>query len=101
MARIRITKSAEQNSVFVSNTSVSAHVPIDGDFHDIHDDLLPVLDDSAVEYEVEATAPAVPKQKRPAAKTGARRAGGAAALGGSAAPPKRKRVRKSRAKAKI
>ena len=95
MARIKITKAAENNSVRVSNTSISADVPIDGQFHDIHDDLVPVLENSAVEFEVE------PSEKRSSAKRKSAAAGGAAGLGGSAASPsKAKRASKSKRKSK-
>jgi hypothetical protein len=57
--------------------SQSADIPIDGDFHEIHDDLLPVLNDSSVEFEIENAD----------ATSGTAAAGGAAGLGGSAAPP--------------
>jgi hypothetical protein len=90
MTRIRILNAAEQHSVPVSNTAQHAIIPVDGNFHEIHDDLLPVLSDSSVQFEIENAD----------AAGGIAAAAGAAGLGGSAAPAKRKRVRKSRAKAK-
>jgi hypothetical protein len=88
MSRIRITKANEQNSLRVSNTVEHADIPIDGNFHEIHDDLLPVLDDSAVEYEIEnAEAP-----------SGSAAAEDAAGLGGSAASSPPKAPRKAKAK---
>lgn len=89
MARIRILKSAEQHSLRVSNGAETVDVPVDGEFHEIHKDLIPVLTDSSVEFEIENAD----------ASSGIAAAGGAAGLGGSAAPPKRKSP-KPKAKAK-
>lgn len=77
MTRVRIIKADDDHNLFVCNTRQSADIPIDGQFHDIHDDLIPVLEDSAVEFEIENAAAG-------GEKTAA--AGGAAGLGGSAAP---------------
>jgi hypothetical protein len=79
MGRIKILKSAEQHHLPISNGVQSADIPVDGEFHEIHDDLLPVLEDSSVEFEIEnADVP-----------SGSAAAGDAAGLGGSAAPPPR------------
>jgi hypothetical protein len=53
MTRIRITKANEDHSVRVDNCSMKADVPIDGQFHELHDDLISVLENSSVEFEVE------------------------------------------------
>lgn len=55
MARIKITKANEVHELHVATPEHKAVVPIDGGFHEIHDSLLPVLDDSAVEYEQETS----------------------------------------------
>jgi hypothetical protein len=90
MTRIKITKSNEVHELPVVCGSKSAMVPIDGDFHEIDADLLPALDDSSVEYEIE---------NADAAREVAADAGGAAGLGGSTAPPKRKSAAKKIASA--
>lgn len=87
IVNIRITNAADDKKVAGSLNGRKFCVPRDGEFHQIREDLLPALDDSDVQYEIGQPEPA----KAPA--------GGAGGLGGSAAPPK-KRVRKSRAKAK-
>lgn len=94
--RIRILSANEQHVLPVSNGSESANIPIDGGFHPIHDDLLAVLGDSNVQYEIENAD----------ATGGAAAAEGAAGLGGSAAssppkaPSKPKAKKKAKAKAK-
>jgi hypothetical protein len=88
MARIKILKCAEVHHLPVTNGSQSADIPVDGAFHDIHDDLLGVLTDSSVEFEIENAA----------ASGGIAAAGGAAGLGGSAASSPRKRNRPKAAK---
>lgn len=75
MPRIRITKSADQNKVAGSINGKRFCVPVDDNFHPIAKELLPALDDSDVQYEIEQPGP----EKAPA--------GGADGLGGSAAPP--------------
>lgn len=100
MPRIRITKANELNHLPVRNGSQSADIPLDGEFHEIHEDLLPVLDDSAVEYEIEPE-----HEIENADATGGHAAAeGAAGLGGSAAPsrapakPRAKKAAQPRAK---
>jgi hypothetical protein len=83
MTRIRILSAAEDHEVHVSNNSQHALIPRDGGFHEVHDDLLPVLEDSAVEFEIENAD----------ATGGDAAAAGAAGLGGSAAPAPSKRKR--------
>lgn len=88
MPRICIIKANELNTVHVSNGRQHADVAIDGKFHPIHEDLIPVLTDSAVEFEVEDAdellidAPEI-ENVEPARGTGA--ADGADGLGGLAA----------------
>jgi hypothetical protein len=91
MARVKITKAAEQHTIRVSNTSVHQDLPIDGEFHEIHDDLLPVLADSDAEFEIENAD----------ATGGTAAAGGAAQAGGSGrAATRRKAPAKKPAKRK-
>jgi hypothetical protein len=88
MPRIRITKANELNHLPVTNGVQSADIPLDGEFHEIHEDLLGVLDDSSVEYELEnADAP-----------SGSAAAEGAPGLGGQGAPSPAKPRRPRKAK---
>lgn len=87
IVNVRIISAADDRKVAGSLNGRKFNVPHDGNFHPIREDLLPALDDSAVQYEIGQPEPA----KAPA--------GAAGGLGGSAAAPK-KRVRKSRAKPK-
>lgn len=88
MTRVKITKANEANELHVDCNGQSAVIPIDGEFHDIHPDLLPALEDSAAEFEIEAKAapakaptkpkaPAKPKAKKPAAKAASTKRQGA------------------------
>lgn len=75
MPRIKILRAAEDHVIPVSNGRHSANIPFDGAFHEIHVELIAVLTDSDVDFELEnADAP-----------SGSADAGDAAGLGGSAA----------------
>jgi hypothetical protein len=89
MTRIKFTNSNEVHELPVVCGSKSATIPVDGEFHEIDADLLPALDDSSVEYEIE---------NADAAREIAADAGGAAGMGGSTAPPKRRSRAKAAAK---
>ena len=91
MTRIKITKSHSLDILPVEIIGVAkAVIPVDGEFHEIDDVLLPVLDHAGIEYEIE-NADAAGEQVA---------AGGAAGLGGSASPPSRKRKSPAKPKAK-
>lgn len=87
MARVKILSAAENHELHVSNIVNKATIPVDGEFHEIHDDLVPVLEDSGATIEIENAD----------ATGGSAEAGAAAGLGGSAAAPPRK-ARKKKAK---
>lgn len=96
MPRIKITKAAEQNHLPITNTVVSADIPIDGCFHEIHPDLIPVLTDSGVEFEVEDDEPAAaPTGNAGAARGSSGRSGRRGKAGGSsrAAKPRAKKAK--------
>lgn len=76
MSRIRILKANEDHFVPVTNGAHHADIPVDGKFHEIHEELVAILADSAVVFELEnADAP-----------SGSAAAEGAAGLGCQAAP---------------
>lgn len=81
MVRVRITKANEIHHLPVTNGAESADIPIDGKFHPIHPDLVGVLTDSNVGFDI-ANADAT---------GGTAAAGGAAGLGDSAASPSKRR----------
>lgn len=78
-ARIKIIAASEVHALPIELPGVGKTViPIDGKFHPINPDFLPMLRDCAVEFEVEEDAPE-PEQ--------ATEVGGDDGLGGSASPP--------------
>jgi hypothetical protein len=79
MPRIKIIRANEDQELPVSNGRQSAVIRIDGKFHDIHEDLLPVLADSNVAFELE-------EENDEPARAGTEASGGAVGLGGLSAP---------------